>query len=177
MACLTKRSAPRPPRTPPPSPRSNAAYRVGGARAWTTEAHLVTGARVTEIGLVDAIARDGSVMLVAERKVGIVGCVHVARAVDAAAECVLGMLSVDPAEQAVGVGRALVAEAERVVRRTFGARVMSMRVITDRPELLAWYERRGYRRTGIVVPFEAPPAVTLPRGQVYFERLEKRLVE
>jgi len=28
-----------------------------------------------------------------------------------------------------------------------------MTVLAQRPELIAWYERRGYRRTGAVKPF------------------------
>lgn len=161
----------------------NAAYREGGGRAWTTERDLVAGARIGPDGLVALLARPGNAVLVAHRGGRLVGCVHVARA-DAtpsappgarADECVLGMLSVDPAEQASGVGRALVAEAERVARERFGARVMSMRVIPTRAELVAWYERRGYARTGVVVPFVPPPGVTFPRGPLVFERLEKRL--
>jgi GNAT superfamily N-acetyltransferase len=153
----------------------NAAYRVGGGRAWTTEADLVAGARVTEDLFREMVAREGSVVLVAEREGRLVGCAHVQPASGSERECTIGMLSVDPAEQAAGVGRAIVAEAERVARERFGAAVVSMRVFTVRPELLAWYERRGYRRTGERLAFEPPPTERLLRGPLTFERLVKDL--
>lgn len=163
--------------TPEDAPRVvalvNAAYRVGGARAWTTEAHLVVGERVTEPKFRAMIASEGGVVIVAERAGRIVGCVHVRRVDER--ESHLGMLSVDPAEQAGGAGRALIAEAERVAREHFGARVMSMTVVSVRSELLAYYERRGYRRTGEVVPFVPPSEERFLAGPLFFERLVKDL--
>ena len=67
----------------------------------------------------------------------------------------LGLLSVDPEIQARGWGRRLVAAAEAEAVRTFAAARMEMNVIRQRPELIAWYERRGYRRTGAEQPFPA----------------------
>jgi GNAT superfamily N-acetyltransferase len=64
----------------------------------------------------------------------------------------LGMLAVDPARQAGGLGRALMAAAEEEARG-FGARAMEMTVIAPRGELIAYYERRGYARTGEIRPF------------------------
>lgn len=149
----------------------NAAYRRGGDRAWTTEASLVGGPRVTEAGYRDLVARPRSVVLVAEGE-RIVGCVHI----EAHGEvCHLGMLSVDPSEQASGLGRRLLAEAETQARARFGARVMEMHVVSVRPELLAWYERRGYRRTGERTPFEGGDDATFLQGPLEFERLEKHL--
>ena len=87
----------------------------------------------------------------------------------------LGMLSVRVSEQGSGLGRALVAAAEDYARRELGARVIAMYVLTVRRELLAWYERRGYRRTGDIVPFHSPPGQRFLRGPLEFERLEKRL--
>ena len=82
--------------------------------------------------------------------------------------CYLGMLAVDPALQAGGVGRALMAEAEAQAVRRFGARVMEMTVIDARPELVAWYERRGYARSGEVRPF--PYDGEVPFGMIVLER-------
>ncbi len=85
------------------------------------------------------------------------------------------LLSVRVTEQGSGLGRALVAAAEDYARRELGARVIAMYVLTVRRELLAWYERRGYRRTGDIVPFHSPPGQRFLRGPLEFERLEKRL--
>lgn len=152
----------------------NAAYRRGGDRAWTTEAALVGGPRVTETAYRELLVRPRSTVLVAERDPGdrVVGCVHVEAHDDT---CHLGMLSVDPAEQASGLGRVLLAEAEAHAVANFASKTMEMHVVSVRPELLAWYERRGYRRTGERVPFEGRGDETFLAGPLEFERLEKRL--
>jgi len=51
------------------------------------------------------------------------------------------------------VGHQLLAEAERMARVDWAATTMVMTVIAQRAELIAWYERRGYRRTGETEPF------------------------
>jgi ribosomal protein S18 acetylase RimI-like enzyme len=51
------------------------------------------------------------------------------------------------------VGRQVLAEAERIARDEWAATNMIMTVIAQRAELIAWYERRGYRRTGETQPF------------------------
>ena len=64
-----------------------------------------------------------------------------------------GMFSVRPALQGAGTGRAMLAEAERIARDEWRCGEMQMSVISIRDELIAWYERRGYRRTGRYEPF------------------------
>jgi hypothetical protein len=56
---------------------------------------------------------------------------------------------------------------------------MRMTVIDIRAELIAWYERRGYARTGIFKPFPYGDArFGIPkRPDLRFEVLEKRLTE
>lgn len=64
-----------------------------------------------------------------------------------------GMFAVDPTLAGGGYGRQVLAEAERIARDEFGAAAMEMTVIRQREELIAWYERRGYARTGERRPF------------------------
>jgi ribosomal protein S18 acetylase RimI-like enzyme len=64
-----------------------------------------------------------------------------------------GMFAVSPALQGGGLGKVIIAEAERTVREAWGATEMHMTVISVREDLIAWYERRGYRRTGRMTPF------------------------
>ena len=89
----------------------------------------------------------------------------------------MGPLAVRPDLQGGGSGNALLQEAERVAREEFGLPVMRMTVIDLREELIAWYVRRGYRRTGIKKPFPATdPRFGLPkRDDLRFEVLEKEL--
>jgi hypothetical protein len=52
-----------------------------------------------------------------------------------------------------------------------------MTVVSVRHSLIAWYERRGYRRTGETLPFpyDAPLFGTPQRPDLEFVVLEKRL--
>jgi ribosomal protein S18 acetylase RimI-like enzyme len=87
------------------------------------------------------------------------------------------MFSVSPSLQGGGVGKQLMAEAERLVRQQWGHAMMRMTVIDVRAELIAFYERRGYRRTGITKPFPYGDARygTPLRDDLRFEILEKPL--
>ena len=87
------------------------------------------------------------------------------------------MFSVRPERQGTGVGKRLMAEAERVAREEWALPAMRMTVIDLREELIAFYERRGYRRTGVKKPFPyGDPRYGLPkRDDLRFEILEKPL--
>ncbi|GAB3816870.1 N-acetyltransferase [Micromonospora zhanjiangensis] len=72
----------------------------------------------------------------------------------------------------------LLAEAERYARREWDAGEMRMTVIRQREDLIAWYERRGYSRTGEVSPFpyrDERFGVPL-RPDLEFETLARKLV-
>jgi ribosomal protein S18 acetylase RimI-like enzyme len=86
------------------------------------------------------------------------------------------MLTVRPDLQARQLGRRLLAEAEAYAASR-GAQRMRMSVITVRETLIAWYERRGYVRTGETLPFpygDARFGVPL-RDDLFFDVLEKPL--
>ncbi|MGZ6807861.1 MAG: hypothetical protein ACXVGG_14740, partial [Mycobacteriaceae bacterium] len=72
---------------------------------------------------------------------------------------------------------ALLAEAERMALRELACSTMEMTVITQRVELIAWYERRGYRRTGQTQPFPyGDERFGVPRRpDLAFEVLSKQL--
>lgn len=140
------------------------AYRGDSARqGWTHEADLLGGQRTDEAALADMIADPAQRVLIAEDEDGsFAGCVNISRT--GRGDAYLGMLSVDPKRQAGGIGRALLTAAERAAAETFGAREIEMTVIRQRPELVAWYERRGYALTGEERPFPLDNArIGLPR--------------
>jgi ribosomal protein S18 acetylase RimI-like enzyme len=127
------------------------AYRgESGQRGWTTETHLLDGRRTDVESVAELIARRGSAVLLAERDGQLLACCHLEQQGDAG---YFGMFAVNPELQMAGLGRALLAEAERFVRSEWGGAVMHMTVIEQRAELIAWYERRGYRLTGEHKPF------------------------
>lgn len=151
------------------------AYRGDVSRqGWTTEADLLDGQRIEPDVLRQDIARPHSRVLVAERDGRMLACAHVAIDGDAG---YFGMFSVRPDLQGGGIGKALLAEAERIVRDEWRCPAMRMTVIDVREELFAFYGRRGYRRTGIKKPFPYGDArFGIPkRPDLRFEVLEKLL--
>lgn len=149
------------------------AYRGEASRAgWTTEADLLDGERIDPGVLRADLERPHSRVLLAERHGAPIACAHVA-AEDGAGY--FGMFAVRPDAQGAGIGNALLQEAERVVRDDWALPAMRMTVIDLRDELIAWYERRGYRRTGIRKPFPYGDArFGIPRrDDLRFEVLEK----
>jgi ribosomal protein S18 acetylase RimI-like enzyme len=82
-----------------------------------------------------------------------------------------------PSLQGAGIGKAVLAEGERIAREDWGLPTMRMTVIDIRDELIRFYERRGYARTGIKKPFPYGDArFGLPtRDDLRFEVLEKTL--
>ncbi|HLU13215.1 MAG TPA: GNAT family N-acetyltransferase [Arenimonas sp.] len=151
------------------------AYRGDASRAgWTTEADLLDGRRTGADDVMAQITRPQSRILLAEVDGRLVACAHVA-VEDGAGY--FGMFSVKPTLQGGGLGKRVLAEAERIVREEYGQRLMRMTVIDVREELIAWYERRGYRRTGVKKPFPyGDERFGLPRrDDLRFEVLEKPL--
>jgi ribosomal protein S18 acetylase RimI-like enzyme len=122
-------------------------YRGDSARlGWTHEADLVEGER-TNLAELGAIVDDpASRMLLVQEAGAFVGCVHILNTGRGA--CYLGMLCVDPRRQAGGIGKQLIAAAERTAVELFGAVRMEMLVIDRRSELIAFYARLGYTPTG-----------------------------
>jgi ribosomal protein S18 acetylase RimI-like enzyme len=151
------------------------AYRGQASRAgWTTEADLLDGQRVDAQGLQADIEHENSLVLLAERNGELLACAHVAIEDGAG---YFGMFSVRPTLQGSGIGKAMLAEAERIAREQWKLPAMRMTVIDVRDELIAFYQRRGYVRTGIKKPFPYGDArFGLPkRDDLQFEILEKSL--
>lgn len=151
------------------------AYRGDASRdGWTTEADVLDGPRIDADVLRADLARPRSRVLVAEDGDGLVACAHVAEEDGAG---YFGMFAVRPRLQGGGMGKALLAEAERVAREDWQLPAMRMTVIDVRDALIAFYERRGYRRTGEFKPFpygDARFGIPL-RDDLRFEVLDKPL--
>jgi ribosomal protein S18 acetylase RimI-like enzyme len=150
------------------------AYRGDVSRqGWTTEADLLDGRRTGADDVLACIARARSRIVLAEDGGELLACAHVA---DDDGAGYFGMFSVQPGLQGGGIGKAVLAEAERIVRDEWQLPVMLMTVIDVRDELIAFYERRGYRRTGIRKPFPyGDERFGQPRrDDLRFEVLEKR---
>jgi GNAT superfamily N-acetyltransferase len=153
------------------------AYRGEESRAgWTTEADLLADGRIELPDLLTKISGPDSLVLLAERGGVLVACCELAHRDDQLAY--FGLFAVEPALQAAGIGRLVLAEAERVARELWGSVTMEMTVIGLRSELISWYERRGYQVTGERRPFpyeELAPGGAL-RDDIDFAVLRKPLV-
>ncbi|WMX48242.1 GNAT family N-acetyltransferase [Streptomyces roseicoloratus] len=157
-------------------PLVESAYRGDSSRAgWTTEADILEGQRTDAEGVAAVITTPGSRLLVVERDGAIIACCQLEHRGEAA---YFGMFAVRPELQGAGLGRQVIAEAERRVRELWDVREMHMTVISVREELIAWYERRGYRRTGRMTPFPyGDERFGVPqRDDLRFELLVKELV-
>ena len=151
------------------------AYRGDTSRAgWTTEADFLDGNRIDAEVLRADIERPGSRVLLAERDGELLACAHVSEEDGAG---YFGMFSVVPGLQGCGIGKQVLAECERIARDEWQLPAMRMTVIDIRDELIAFYERRGYRRTGILKPVPyGDERFGLPRrDDLRFEVLEKAL--
>jgi ribosomal protein S18 acetylase RimI-like enzyme len=130
-------------------PLVNSAYR--GEGGWTNESHLIGGPRTGAADLEELIREQRGVILTVWEKGELAGCVYLKKEEE---KLYLGMLSVWPARQGMGVGKALMAAGMEHAREQ-GCKVVRITVISVRDELVAWYERQGFRRTGEVLPFHA----------------------
>ena len=130
----------------------NSSYRGDESRSgWTNEADLLEGQRTDSKYLQGLLSQSNSTMLVAEYEAEIVGGVHL-KMLDAG-KAYLGMLAIKPGVQNRGFGRKLMNAAESWLRENWKTSIVRMTVIQKRVELIAWYERCGYLRTGEVEPF------------------------
>ena len=129
------------------------------SRGWTPETHLHAGPR-TSVSDVEAYVRDpNSRFLLCEGPQGLIGCALIQHQ---DGEGYLSMFAVDTRSQGGGWGKAILAEAERCVATLWNCRALAMSVISLQAALIAFYERRGYRRTGTRAPFpfdQAPGAL------------------
>ncbi|MCL2636478.1 MAG: GNAT family N-acetyltransferase [Betaproteobacteria bacterium] len=126
----------------------NEAYRPSAPNAgWTHETKLVSGDRTTVQQVLSLLHPQSAILLLCVAA-KIVACVHVQG--DPSGTAYIGMLATDPKRQAQGLGKQMLGHAEAYAMAHFAASRFKMSVLSSRPELLAFYERRGYAPTGEV---------------------------
>jgi len=153
------------------------AYRGGKSTVgWKNESHLVSGPRITEAQMKELVNASTQTILVAElpsNQPQMVGCILVAEHSD---DAHLGMFAVHPALQNIGLGKALVQAAEDYAVGTLGKTHIKMLVLSTREEILAWYGRMGYEKTGETEPFFGPESGQTPlQENLHFVEIAKKL--
>ncbi len=155
----------------------HSAYRGDASReGWTTEAELLDGQRTDAREILSLLSAPGAHIRIATSPcdAAIIGTVTV-RCLGAAG--MIGMLAVSPTLQARGLGSRLLADAEATALSVPGIARARLMVIEQREELIAWYERRGYIRTGEheAFPYGDPRFGAPRRDDLRFVVLEKGL--
>ena len=157
----------------------NRCYR--NAEGWTNEAQLIGGIRTTQAELQNVINDEKQYLFVYPKtdtgcregvETGeILACIAVQgqqpdqkissdqQYTKAACgiKAYIGMFAVHPDLQGQGIGDAVLTAAETFAKRHFGSEQapcrLTMSILNHRPELLAYYQRRGYELTGESLPF------------------------
>lgn len=141
----------------------NSAYRGDSSEVgWTTEAAYLDGQRTDEKSLAEEIQNPNcSVFCLRSYEASeIIGSVLLEKYQDEKGPgCYLGMLTVKPTIQMGGLGKWMMQALEEIVR-AWGISRITLQVLSPRQELMEWYQRRGYRKTGQTEKF--------PYGQEQF---------
>lgn len=150
----------------------NRCYRQ--TEGWTNEADLIGGIRITPNELASTITNPKHYLFVypktttgerdAEETGELLGCIAVDMKVDDESNksAYIGMFAVHPELQGQGVGHQILQAAETFAERHLqsGTQLthenparLTMSILSHRPELLAYYQRRGYELNGHKMPF------------------------
>jgi ribosomal protein S18 acetylase RimI-like enzyme len=152
----------------------NSAYRGESSKqGWTTEANLLKGElRIDAPALSVLLQQPGALVLKYVGEDGsLCGSVYLQKQERG---LYLGMLTVSPLLQAGGIGRQLMAAAEAHARSE-NCSCIFMNVISLRKELIDWYERLGYYKTGETKPMATDHRFGVPVQPLEFVIMEKKM--
>ncbi|KAF7557386.1 hypothetical protein G7Z17_g718 [Cylindrodendrum hubeiense] len=150
------------------------AFRAEDSRPeWTADMKLGSSFRVGVDKVLSQITKpDGGIVMATDNNGALVGSIEVFKASPDLAR--LSMLAVDQSYQQGGIGRQVLAYAEDYCQKTWGVKTLGLNALSTRQELISWYMRRGYQKTGEVSPFpkERLRELGLPEDMGFVE-LEK----
>jgi len=151
----------------------NNAYRgETSKKGWTTEANLLEGLRIDEATLYGYFDDPDIIILKNTEDDGsITGCVYLEMRKP---KLYVGMFSVSPLLQAKGIGRRLLLASEEYAQK-LDCSTLTMTVISSRHELISWYERRGYRATGEILPFHHDKKFGTPKQPIELIVMDKNI--
>ena len=143
----------------------NSAYRGETSRAgWTTEADILDGLRTTTQEVASIIKREDAFVLVGVLRDQIVATISCEKQNAHGRNIAhLGMIAVKPTLQNKGHGTTMIQAAEAMTAREWRVVGFHMAVISIRHELIEFYERLGYKRTGEFINFPVKPDLWQPK--------------
>jgi len=141
----------------------NRAYRGhDSVLGWTHEAHLLEGERLNSDQLGAQLKNVDASMLLAKKDNVLSGCMMLSHSAE---KTYLGTFAVSPEMQGKGVGRAMLQHAEVIAGQQWGAQRLEMVVISQRQDLIAYYQRRGYFLSGDETDFPLDLDVGIPKEE------------
>ncbi|OOR87747.1 hypothetical protein B0181_09840 [Moraxella caviae] len=129
---------------------------------WTNEAALIGGIRTTEDEIIQTINKEGSYLFVFDNPTNdgdfnLLACIGVQFTnMHGKNIAYIGTFAVSPKLQGKGIGNTLLSAVETFATRHAESRALdgfAMSILSHRPELLAYYQRRGYQMTDHAMPF------------------------
>ena len=152
----------------------NKSYREQQGRSWTTELEFVKGQRITELQLKEQLQCANSTLLVGEihpsKMIACIGLTFENNQVE------IGTFCTDPHVQNMRVGRSVLEYAEQyALRKVPHLLNVVMYVLDVRSELIAYYERRGYVKTGNEQPYPVEADVGVPMVPIKLIEMKKDL--
>lgn len=151
----------------------NSAYRGDSSKkGWTTEADLLDGVRTDKDSLEKMINKKNAVILqFCDEKNILQACVYLEKK---ETKMYLGMLTVSPLQQAKGIGKKLLSASEKYANEQKYS-IVEMTVISVRTELITWYEKNGYYKTGETKPFPDDIKFGIPKQPLEFVVMQKEV--
>jgi GNAT superfamily N-acetyltransferase len=152
----------------------NSAYRGESSKqGWTSESHLLDGQRIDDVFMLSYLQDENvTILKYVNHRGQITGCVYLEIKND---KLYLGMLTVSPVEQGKGIGKQLLTRADEYARSK-SLEAITITVITTRHELIAWYQRHGYRPTGELSPFHVDQRFGVPKAPIELLVMEKSIL-
>ncbi|MCP5245611.1 MAG: GNAT family N-acetyltransferase [Burkholderiales bacterium] len=149
----------------------NLTYR--GEMGWTRETHIIGGDRTSLDEVTAAMAKPGAQFYVVYQEQLLAACIYLSKE---HCHAYIGFFSVHPDFQGRGVGKHILQQAEAIVMQQYATTKVRMFVVSQRPELIAFYQRRGYQPTGSQEPYPLRLKIGVPKVDgLTIEFLEKQL--
>ena len=149
----------------------NIAYR--GEQGWTKETDLIRGDRVT-VETIESLMLDVKIRFFVAYSFGHLLCCVCLEQSESVAN--IGLLAVNPEFQNFGIGKSVLKQVEEFACYTLNVKLCVMQVISQRKELIAFYERRGYKKNGLVKPYPSGLNSGIPSVKgLTLDYLEKRI--
>ncbi len=147
----------------------NLSYR--GQEGWTKETEIVSGNRSTRHETIDYLNDPNAHLLIVREEEQIISCICVEIKNEGT---YIGYFAVHPDHQDRGLGKKVLKRAEEFSKFKLKVSKLIMVVVSQRTELIEYYERRGYKRTGKVIEYPVHLNVGTPtRNDLTIEYLEK----